>query len=108
MGLDFQRVQCTNDLLPADITGLSIFDRDSGRFVMTPDKGARLGRLASDLAEATGGSLLVTDSPRTPAPAATRARTVTLESLEDSGSRVRGRWWISTMELQLPLLPTRP
>ena len=34
MGLDFQRVQCTNDLLPADITGLSIFDRDSGRFVM--------------------------------------------------------------------------
>lgn len=34
LGLDFQRVQCTNDLLPADITGLSIFDRDSGNFVM--------------------------------------------------------------------------
>ena len=32
LGLAFQRVQCTNDLLPADITGLSIFDRDSGSF----------------------------------------------------------------------------
>ena len=32
LGLEFQRVQCTNDLLPADITGLSIFDRDSGSF----------------------------------------------------------------------------
>lgn len=34
LGLDFQRVQCTNDLLPADITGLSVFNRDSGTFVM--------------------------------------------------------------------------
>ena len=34
LGLDFQRVQCTNDLLPADITGLSIFDRETGSFVM--------------------------------------------------------------------------
>ena len=34
LGLEFQRVQCTNDLLPADITGLSIFDRESGGFVM--------------------------------------------------------------------------
>ena len=39
---------------------------DSGRFVMTADKGGRLGALASRLAEAAGGSLLVTDSPRTP------------------------------------------
>ena len=38
---------------------------DSGRFVVTPEKGARLARLANGLAEATGGSLLVTDSPRT-------------------------------------------
>jgi mitochondrial fission protein ELM1 len=40
---------------------------DSGRFVMTPSKGASLGSLANELAEASGGSLLVTDSPRTPA-----------------------------------------
>ena len=34
LGLDFQRIQCTNDLLPADITGLSIFNRETGEFVM--------------------------------------------------------------------------
>ncbi len=42
---------------------------DSGRFVFTADKGARLGRLANALAQAAGGSLLVSDSPRTPAAA---------------------------------------
>ena len=39
---------------------------DSGRFVMTRAKARRLGALARDLAAAAGGSLLVTDSPRTP------------------------------------------
>lgn len=34
LGLDFNRVQCTNDLLPADITGLSIFDRQTGQFAV--------------------------------------------------------------------------
>ena len=34
LGLDFNRVQCTNDLLPADITGLSIFDRQTGEFTI--------------------------------------------------------------------------
>lgn len=43
---------------------------DSGRFVMTPDKGRRLGVLAEELAAATGGSVLTTDSPRTPRAAA--------------------------------------
>jgi len=32
LGLSFGRVQCTSDLLPSDITGLSIFDRDENRF----------------------------------------------------------------------------
>jgi hypothetical protein len=40
---------------------------DSGRFVFTGRKGARLGRLCDRLADAAGGSLLVTNSPRTPA-----------------------------------------
>ena len=31
-GLSFGRVQCTSDLLPSDITGLSVFDRDAGQF----------------------------------------------------------------------------
>ncbi len=39
---------------------------DSGRFVMTPEKGQRLGRLAQTLALAAGGSVLAADSPRTP------------------------------------------
>lgn len=30
--LTFGRVQCTSDLLPSDITGLSVFNRDEGRF----------------------------------------------------------------------------
>lgn len=32
LGLNFQRIQFTSDLLPADIVGVSIFDRDSGAF----------------------------------------------------------------------------
>ncbi len=38
LDLSFGRIQCTSDLLPSDITGLSIFDRDTGafRFVKGP------------------------------------------------------------------------
>jgi MoxR-like ATPase len=32
LGLDYQRIQFTSDLLPADIIGMSIFDRDSSTF----------------------------------------------------------------------------
>jgi len=32
LGLSFGRIQCTGDLLPSDITGLSIFNRDDNRF----------------------------------------------------------------------------
>ncbi len=32
LGLSFGRIQCTSDLLPSDITGLSIFDRNENRF----------------------------------------------------------------------------
>ena len=32
LGLDFGRIQCTSDLLPSDITGLSIFDRKQNHF----------------------------------------------------------------------------
>lgn len=32
LGLDFGRIQCTSDLLPSDITGLSIFDRQKNSF----------------------------------------------------------------------------
>jgi MoxR-like ATPase len=36
LGLDFQRVQCTNDLLPGDILGVSVFDPKSGKFTFHP------------------------------------------------------------------------
>ena len=35
-GLSFGRVQCTSDLLPSDITGLSVFNRDEGQFTFQP------------------------------------------------------------------------
>lgn len=36
LGLQFQRIQFTSDLLPADILGASIFDRESGGFSFQP------------------------------------------------------------------------
>lgn len=36
LGLDYQRIQFTSDLLPADILGVSIFDRTNGDFQFHP------------------------------------------------------------------------
>ena len=36
IGLDFQRIQFTSDLLPADVIGGSIYDREDGRFHFHP------------------------------------------------------------------------
>jgi MoxR-like ATPase len=36
LGLEFKRVQFTNDLLPSDITGVSIFDRNTSQFSFIP------------------------------------------------------------------------
>jgi MoxR-like ATPase len=36
LGLEFQRIQFTSDLLPADIIGVSVYDRDSAKFVFHP------------------------------------------------------------------------
>ncbi|MCD2885801.1 AAA family ATPase [Pseudomonas aeruginosa] len=36
LGLSFQRIQFTSDLLPGDILGTSVFDKDSGQFVFNP------------------------------------------------------------------------
>lgn len=32
LGLSFGRIQCTSDLLPSDITGLSVYDRNNNQF----------------------------------------------------------------------------
>ncbi len=36
LGLSFGRVQCTSDLLPSDITGLSIYNKSTGEFEFHP------------------------------------------------------------------------
>jgi MoxR-like ATPase len=36
LDLEFRRVQCTPDLVPSDITGVSIFDQRTGRFEYRP------------------------------------------------------------------------
>jgi MoxR-like ATPase len=36
LGLEFQRIQFTSDLLPADILGVSVYQRDSGTFRFHP------------------------------------------------------------------------
>jgi MoxR-like ATPase len=36
LGLSFQRIQFTSDLLPADLLGVSIYDRDTGSFQFHP------------------------------------------------------------------------
>ena len=36
LGLDFHRIQFTSDLLPADILGAAIYDRESGQFSFHP------------------------------------------------------------------------
>ena len=36
LGLSFRRVQFTSDMLPADIIGVSVLDRDSGEFTFKP------------------------------------------------------------------------
>src|SRR5919206_4027728 len=36
LGLQFQRIQFTSDMLPADIIGVSVYERDSGGFKFHP------------------------------------------------------------------------
>ena len=36
LGLDFRRVQCTNDMLPGDILGVSVFEQKSATFSFHP------------------------------------------------------------------------
>ncbi|MBW1842046.1 MAG: MoxR family ATPase [Deltaproteobacteria bacterium] len=36
LGLNFRRIQCTSDMLPGDILGVSVFEKKSGSFVFHP------------------------------------------------------------------------
>ncbi len=53
LGLQFRRVQFTSDLLPADILGASIFDREAGSFVFHPGPVFTQVLLADEINRAT-------------------------------------------------------
>lgn len=53
LGLDFQRVQFTSDLLPADIIGVSVYQRDGGQFKFHPGPVFTQMLLADEINRAT-------------------------------------------------------
>ena len=53
MGCTFHRVQCTPDLLPSDITGVSIFNQQSAQFEFRPGPAFAHVLLADELNRAT-------------------------------------------------------
>ena len=73
LGLDYQRIQFTSDLLPADILGISIYDRDSSTFSFHP------GPIFSQL--------ILADEVNRATP---RAQSALLEAMEESQVTVEG------------------
>jgi MoxR-like ATPase len=53
LGLKFNRLQFTSDLLPADVLGVSIFNRDTGHFVFHPGPVFTQVLLADEINRAT-------------------------------------------------------
>jgi len=53
LGLQFRRVQFTSDLLPADILGASMYEREAGRFVFHPGPVFTQVLLADEINRAT-------------------------------------------------------
>jgi len=74
LGLDYQRIQFTSDLLPADILGISIYDRDSSSFSFHP------GPIFSQL--------ILADEVNRATP---RAQSALLEAMEESQVTVEGK-----------------
>lgn len=74
LGLDYQRIQFTSDLLPADVIGVSVFDRDDSLFRFHP------GPVFSQL--------LLADEVNRATP---RAQSALLEAMEERQVTVEGR-----------------
>ena len=74
LGLDFKRVQFTNDLLPADITGATIYRRDAEKFTFMPGPVFAQMLLADEINRA---------SPKT--------QSALLEAMEERQVSVEGR-----------------
>lgn len=81
LGLQFQRIQFTSDLLPADILGASIYERDTGRFQFHPGPIFAQVILADEVNRATP-----------------KAQSALLESMEEQQVTVEG----TTMRLPEP------
>jgi len=74
LGLTFQRIQFTSDLLPADILGVSVFEKETGRFSFHPGPIFAQLVLADEVNRAT---------PRT--------QSALLEAMEEQQVTVEGR-----------------
>ncbi len=53
LGVDFKRIQCTPDLLPNDVTGVSIYDQQQQRFTFIPGPAFTHILLADEINRAT-------------------------------------------------------
>ncbi len=53
LGITFKRLQCTPDLLPNDVTGVSVFNQQSGRFEFIPGPAFANILLADEINRAT-------------------------------------------------------
>ncbi|MEM8858606.1 MAG: MoxR family ATPase [Chloroflexota bacterium] len=53
LGIDFKRLQCTPDLLPSDVTGVSIFDQSEQKFTFLPGPAFTNILLADEINRAT-------------------------------------------------------
>ena len=73
LGLAFSRIQCTPDLLPADVTGSLVFDQKSGEFEFRPGPLFANVVLADEINRATP-----------------RAQSAFLEAMEERGVTVDG------------------
>jgi MoxR-like ATPase len=74
LGLSFGRVQCTSDLLPSDITGLSLYNKNAGAFEFHP------GPIFNNI-------LLVDEINR----ATPKTQSALLEAMEENQTTVEGK-----------------
>jgi MoxR-like ATPase len=81
LGLDFRRIQCTSDMLPGDILGVSVFERKSSSFIFHPGPIFSQVLLADEINRAT---------PKT--------QSALLEAMEERQVTVEGR----TRPLEMP------
>jgi len=74
LGLSYQRLQCTSDLMPADVVGVSVYDRNDSQFRFHPGPVFTQVLLADEINRATP-----------------RAQSALLEAMEERQVTVDGR-----------------